>query len=536
MFLRTTSIFPLRHAAALCVAACLALPAAATAQVTAFKQAIAETASRDGELAEFYRSAEYAPLWVGGDEASRARREALLGAVSTAAAHGLPSRDYSPDRVLRLLREAESERDRGRVEVEMSRMFLKYARDLQSGILAPNRVVSHIKREAPRREAVELLRKLADERPNALFRSLAPTSPEYRRLVRERLTLEEQRRMGGWGPRVPGGRLEQGDSGERVVALRNRLIAMDYLRRSPTAQYDARMAEAVQAFQRDHGLKVDGIAGESTLAEINRPIDDRIGQILVAMERERWLNSPDRGKRHVLVNLTDFKARIVDEGEVTFETKSIIGKDVPDRETPEFSDTMDHMVVNPSWYVPRSIVVNEYLPQLRRNPYALSHMKIVDRNGRSANRNRGFAQYNKSNFPFSMRQPPGPKNALGQVKFMFPNRYNIYLHDTPAQSLFTRDRRAFSHGCIRLDDPYEFAYALLERQESDPQGYFQNILNTRSERRVNLDQPVPVHLIYRTAFSKTTGGMEYRNDIYGRDAKILAALRSAGVAVDGKAS
>ena len=249
------------------------------------------------------------------------------------------------------------------------------------------------------------------------------------------------------------------------------------------------------------------------------------------MERERWLNRP-RGNRHIWVNLTDFTARIVDNDRVTFETRSVVGATPRDRQTPEFSDLMEFMVINPSWYVPRSIAVNEYLPMLQRNPGAVSHIEITDSNGRVVNRSAAnFAQYTASTFPFSMREPPSAGNALGQVKFMFPNPYNIYLHDTPAQSLFARQVRAFSHGCVRLNDPFDFAYTLLARQTADPEAFFQARLRTGAETRVDLDDPVPVHIVYRTAFTTVTGELNFRPDIYDRDARIWDALAAQGVAV-----
>ena len=190
------------------------------------------------------------------------------------------------------------------------------------------------------------------------------------------------------------------------------------------------------------------------------------------------------------------------------------------------------MVINPSWYVPRSIIVKEYLPALQRNRNAVSHIEITDSRGRVVNRGSvNFSQFTARTFPFAMRQPPSRGNALGQVKFMFPNRYNIYLHDTPAQSLFQREVRAFSHGCIRLDDPFDFAYALLAVQTADPEGFFQGHLRSGRETRVDLEQPVPVHLVYRTAFVQADGTVNYRRDIYGRDRAIWAALSRAGVAV-----
>ena len=195
---------------------------------------------------------------------------------------------------------------------------------------------------------------------------------------------------------------------------------------------------------------------------------------------------------------------------------------------------MEFMVVNPSWYVPRSIVTKEYLPALKRNRNAVSHIEITDSRGRKVNRGAvNFSQYTSRNFPYSMRQPPSNRNALGLVKFMFPNKYNIYLHDTPSKNLFARDVRAFSHGCVRLAGPFDFAYALLAAQTDDPEGEFKAVLRTGREQRINLIEPVPVHIIYRTAVTNARGHTEYRADVYGRDARIWDALSKAGVALRG---
>ena len=210
----------------------------------------------------------------------------------------------------------------------------------------------------------------------------------------------------------------------------------------------------------------------------------------------------------------------------------MIGARDTKRQSPEFSDQMEFMVVNPSWFVPRSIAIGEYLPELQQDPYAVDYLVITDRSGRRIDRaSVDFSRYTAQSFPYAMRQPPSRSNALGLVKFMFPNKHNIYLHDTPAKKLFARETRAYSHGCIRLADPFEFAYALLAPQTSDPKGLFQSTLANGKETQINLKTPVPVHIIYRTAIADPKGHMQYRRDVYGRDALIWSALSQAGVAL-----
>jgi murein L,D-transpeptidase YcbB/YkuD len=234
--------------------------------------------------------------------------------------------------------------------------------------------------------------------------------------------------------------------------------------------------------------------------------------------------------------MTDFTAKIVDHGRVTFSTRSVIGALDKDRQTPEFSDEMEYMAINPSWNVPRSITTREYLPMMKRNAGAAGHLKIIDSRGQVVPRSAiNFAKYTERSFPYSMRQPPSDSNALGLVKFMFPNQYNIYLHDTPSKSLFAREVRAFSHGCIRLGDPFDFAYALLAAQSDDPVGMFKSVLATGVETNLRLDVPLPVHLVYFTAYPSAKGRMEYRRDVYDRDAAIFRALQEAGVVLEARA-
>jgi murein L,D-transpeptidase YcbB/YkuD len=502
-----------------------------TARDSTFRQAVAEAAGSDRALAEFYRETGYAPVWTGDGDAHRARRAALLRALGDAGLHGLPEGRYDRAALVARMADIRSVQEMGDVEVALSRAYLAYARDVQSGVLVPGRVVGDIKREVPRRETSDLLTEIVQGDPRDVLRALPPQTNEYRRLMKARLHLQEVIAAGGWGPAVPGDTLEPGDTGAAVIALRDRLVAQGYLGRSSTATFDGRIQAALQAFQVDHGLETDGIAGPSTLAALNVTPEARLASVLVAMERERWLPA-ERGARHILVNLTDFSARIVDDDRISFETKAVIGKNTGDRRSPEFSDEMEHMIVNPTWHVPRSIVARDYLPKMQSNRHAASYLKIYDRRGREVPRSAiNFNAYTGRSFPFSVKQPPSNSNALGLVKFMFPNKYNIYLHDTPQKHLFDREKRDFSSGCIRLAQPFEFAYALLDAQEEDPKARFHSALDSGRETRITLDTHVPVHLIYRTAITRAGGPVQYRDDVYGRDARIWQALQDAGVSL-----
>ncbi|MGR3804769.1 L,D-transpeptidase family protein [Marinibacterium profundimaris] len=505
-------------------------------QITAFQQVLAAASAEESAVGTFYRTNGYQPIWTGPSEEARERRAALFDALDQAALHGLPVSRYDVPGLRARMASARTMADVARVEAELSETLVEFAANLQFGALTPGRVVPDIRREVPYTDRTLYLSQFAQMTPAAFFRALPPQTSEYRALMKQKLIFEQQMLEGGWGATVNASVLEPGDSGNGVVALRDRLVRMGYLDRSLSRDYDQKMRSAVERFQADHGLTVDGVAGADTMKEINVSMEARLKSVLVAMERERWTNM-DRGDRHIWVNLTDFSAKVIDDGKVTFETRSVIGADRGDRRSPEFSDEMEHMVINPSWYVPRSIVTKEYLPKLKRNPNAVSHIEITDSRGRRVNRNAvNFAAYSARSFPFSMRQPPSRRNALGLVKFMFPNKYNIYLHDTPQKALFDREVRAFSHGCIRLAQPFEFAYTLLARQSDDPKATFHSILDTGRETKVELDQKVPVHIVYRTALADDRGQIEYRRDIYGRDAAIWEALAARGVVLQAQGS
>ncbi|KAA2317473.1 murein L,D-transpeptidase [Pseudooceanicola sediminis] len=502
----------------------------ATAQVTLQAQAIAESASGSDEIAAYYRARDFAPIWTEAGEAAAARRSALLTAIDFAPLHGLPASRYDVDALLAQMGAARTAHDRGVLDVALTRIYLRLARDLQTGMLTPAKVVPEIIREVPLRDASQYLDGILSADPVAFVHTLPPHNGEYVRLMKAKFQMERLMQAGGYGATVPATQtMKPGQSGRAVIALRDRLTAMGYLKGSFTSTYDADIEAAVRAYQSDMSMNVDGVVGPATLGMINTSVEDRLKSVIVAMERERWLNRP-RGDRHVLVNLADFSAKIVDFDRVTFETRAVIGANSTGRRSPEFSDVMEFMIINPTWHVPRSIVVKEYLPQLQQNPYAAAQLNVIDRNGTVVPRGAiDWRQFNARTFPFEMKQPPSNSNALGLVKFMFPNANNIYLHDTPSKSLFARDSRAFSHGCIRLQDPFDFAYALLAPQMSDPKSFFQAKLASGRETQVNLETPIQVHLIYRTAVTTAKGGVSFRDDVYGRDRAIWDALAAEGV-------
>lgn len=510
----------------------LTLTSAVPAQTlpSPFVQVLAAEASSNDAVAAFYRQRNYEPIWTTAESA--ARRSALFTTLARASDHALPTGRYNVAKLEGLLTSAVTEGDRARVEMALTRAFLDYASDVKTGVLDPKKIDATIVREIVHPDPAVLLSSIAQGDPARVMRDLAPRAPQYAQLMRAKIALEAQIAKGGWGQPVSAKALGPGDSGPAVVALRDRLVAMGYMPLSATLSYDKTIQAAVQRFQVDHGLIADGKAFEGTIQELNIPPSKRLQSIVVAMERMRWLGDAPLGDRHVWVNQPDFTAKIIDHGKVTFETRAVIGKNVPDQHTPEFSDVMEYMVVNPSWGVPRSIIVKEYLPLLQRNPNAVSHLQVIDGSGRVVPRGAvNFAAYSARSFPFGLRQPPSDGNALGKVKFMFPNPYNIYLHDTPAKSLFSHEVRAYSHGCIRLAEPFDFAYALLAAQEGDPKAVFEGHLRTGNETTVRLEQPVPVHLVYFTAFPGPRGQMTYRRDVYGRDAQLFQALEAAGVAL-----
>ena len=497
----------------------------------AFKLGLLEEVAGEKEVEGFYQNRNFKPVWIGQGTAATERRTALFTALEQADLHALPMRRYRADLGL-FKKRSQDGRQLGILEGQLTMAFLRYAKDVHAGLLKPSKVDELIFRKLPRINQGELLQRVVSEPAKAVLNSLPPQSDAYKNLMKARQKLLKARLDAPWGPVLLDERLSKGAEGDQVVQLRNRLISQGYLKQTASARFDGDLRLALQRFQKDHGLSPDGIAGSNTIAELNVPLSQRLQSIEVAMERERWINHPKQN-RQIVVNLTDYTVKLIENGAVKFQTRSVVGADIDDQRSPEFSDVMEYMVINPTWNVPKSITLNEYLPELQEDPSAHSYLTLYDPDGQVVDRDFvDFLAYDQDSFPFDLKQLPSQTNALGLVKFMLPNPHNIYLHDTPSKALFAKETRAFSHGCIRLHQPFDFAFELLSDQSYDPVGDFYRLLDAGKEASIILKNPVPVHIIYRTAVTEYDGRIGFRRDIYGRDARIFEALRMAGLALE----
>lgn len=491
---------------------------------------LAEAVAGTPELAAFYGENGLQPIFQGPQSAIR--RIALIDAIGTAAQHGLPPARYGANQ---LAARHDSGADQPEDELLFARAFMRWTREVSGGLLDPRKADPNSQRVVLRTSADRLLHRFQSAPdPAAMLAGLPPQDPRYKVLqaaLRDGAALIAPADLA----KVDAGVWRLADDAPAVAHLRARLAAVGFASKPPQGReslFDDGLRIALQDYQARIGLEADGIAGPQTIAAINRSEMSARRDIILSLERMRWLAGHDLGARHVWVNLPQFSAEIRENGEKQFETRVVVGKEGDSYRTPEFSDEIEYMVVNPRWNVPRSITVREYLPRLQANRHAVSHLDVVDGNGNVVPRDRiDFGRYTAKTFPYRMRQKPGDDNALGLVKFMFPNPWNIYLHDTPTKHLFNQSSRAYSHGCIRIGKPFELAYQLLRDTVPDPQGHFRRALDGKRETWLHLGKFVPVHLVYFTAFPDDSGQIRHYRDIYRRDPIILAAFERAALEI-----
>jgi murein L,D-transpeptidase YcbB/YkuD len=477
-------------------------------------------------LPQFYARRRFRPAW-----SDPADVDALLGAVRESVDHGLDPADYH-EAALAALRPLEGA-DAGHaaaLDLLLTDAVLRLAYHFQYGKVDPSTLDAdwNFVRELPDADYVMALEAaLSAHRIRPALDELAPRGWLYEALRRELGRMRAAAASGGW-PRVPdGASLRPGASDPRVAALRARLAAGDEL--EPEADpsspvYDEALAEAVRRFQRRHGLADDGVVGARTLAALNVGPEARIDQLRVNLERARWVLH-DLPARFVLVNVASFEAFYFADRELPWRARAQVGRDA--RRTPIFRADMKYLVLNPTWTVPQGIVEKDILSAGADAASVVERkgLRVLDRAGREvAPASVAWGRYTARNLPYTLRQDPGPSNALGRVKFMFPNPHLVYLHDTPSKELFERSERAFSSGCIRIERPLELAELLLDDPVNWSRERIDAVVASGETTTVWLDRPLPVLLLYWTALPTLQGPVRFFRDLYGRDPEVLAGL------------
>ena len=479
-------------------------------------------------ILEHYRSAGFRPLWQASGKPS-ARADSLLKTLAAAGDEGLEPQNYLPS----ILPDFDAAIPAGdvsamaRLDIGLTAMALRYAHDVSGGQFDPRRLSLYndiTPAWVPAKQALKVL--AYSPYPAEYLASLQPRLPTYAAFKTE---LAERRKSGipvAPEPIATGDVVRLGQSDGRLPEVRARLadrgFTSDVADGGDATVLDDSLSDQLRAFQKSAGVKATGLLGNKTIAALNR-VDkvDEVPRLLNNMERLRWLPK-SLGARHVFVNQAAFEVRVMDRGEQVWRSNVIVGK--PLTQTAVFDDEIETVVFNPSWGVPPSIIANEYLPKLRNDPGYLDRIgfKVTDARGRVVSSDSVDWWSYGSKVPYGIQQPPGHKNALGELKFLFPNAHNIYMHDTPNRELFDNEVRAFSHGCVRVQNPREFAEVLLgwDREKVD-----QNT-DSRQSQSVKLPAKVPVHITYFTAWPDENGKVQYFNDIYGRD-KAMENARSA---------
>lgn len=468
-----------------------------------------------------YGERHFEPIWLSetgnGKITFSPAASKIITLFKNAAAEGLDPSDYLTP-AIDAARLSGDGIELATLETAFSAATMRYADHLHNGRIDPQSisVLLDIKRKQIN-EAVLLERLAKSSDPAAILMELEPQHREFQAL-KAALAGFEQTNAARPTPIGDGPVLRPGNSDARLPAIRDRLK----LAASTSTLYDELTVDAVRAFQEGQGLEVDGIIGPATVAALNGGAATRREDIIANMERWRWMPS-ELGDFTVFVNIPEFRLSILRNGQEEYTTRVVVG--TTKNQTPIFSDSIRHVVVNPYWNVPSSIIRGEIAPAVLRNPgYTDSHNMDLLYNGSPVSPWQvDWSQVSASNFPFRVRQRPGAGNALGQIKFLFPNKHDVYLHDTPSKSLFARSYRAFSHGCVRVQNPMEFADALMANEPNISRASLESMFGP-SERWVNPQTQIPVHLAYFTLRVGEDGTIRAFGDVYGHHEKLIAAM------------
>ncbi len=488
----------------------------------------------------FYQMRKYEPAWTR-DGYPLPVAEALARAIKAADAEGLQPKDYHLERIESSLSDirqvlARNERpETGKIielEFLLSDAYLVYAAHLLNGRVNPETLHADEWTIYPSRFnlARHLSTALDGGNIEESLKGLLPAQQGYGRLKTALIVYRGFAERGGW-PVIPGdGRLEKGMKSDRVPVLRSRLKVTGEMPATVDAVsdiFDEAVEEAVKRFQLRHGLFDDGIVGTRTLRALNVPVEKRIRQIELNLERWRWLPQ-NMGNPYIMVNIAGYGLEVVENESPVLTMKIIVGTAF--QKTPVFSGKMTYIEMNPYWNVPHSIATEETLEKIQKNPefFAKENMKVftAGKNGEAVNpATIDWSALSENNFPYRLRQEPGPRNPLGRIKFMFPNKHSVYLHDTSDPQLFRKERREFSHGCIRIEKPMDMAEFVMRGSKEWPIEKIKAVLKTKETTVAYLPKLIPVHILYFTAWGNGDGTTHFLEDIYRRDERLEKALQ-----------
>jgi murein L,D-transpeptidase YcbB/YkuD len=484
---------------------------------------------------QFYQKRDGTAAWIDGRK-PRPQMDELIQTLQRADREGLDPALYNAPIISQRRVEAGrgffsmkgfDESEAANLEVWLTYLYLQYASDLTNGVAdlshADPRWQIHDKKGDP---LARLELALEQNQVGRSLDGLTPRHPQYTGLRDALAQYKDIEHRGGW-PTVPARlKLKPGQPSTAVPLLARRLAVTGDYTGTPGDQdttYGPELQEAVKRFQRRHGLEPNGAVSGATVAQLNVPVAQRIQQLALNLERWRWLPA-DLGGRHILVNIPEYRLEVWDHDKVPLSMRVVVGK--KDTPTPIFNDDMTHVVFAPYWNVPTTIAKNETLPHALRDPAFLqrTNMEVLDKSGNPVDP----ASIDMASVgAYRFRQRPGSSNSLGLVKFMFPNQFNVYLHDTPAESLFARATRSFSHGCVRLEQPDKLAQYVLGDQPAWTTERIDEAMHSGQEKTVKLARPLPVYLGYWTARISADGSLQFRNDLYGIDARQSAMLERA---------
>jgi murein L,D-transpeptidase YcbB/YkuD len=473
----------------------------------------------------FYIRRGFEPAWN-----DSVRAQALIAIVRDSVDDGLTPDDYHFTSLVRMANElgqsSATNLLRAQFDILMTEAAIRLGYHFAFGKVDPVTFDAgwNLERRVPGFDpAAEIEEMLSSPDLVARIREQRPTQSLYTALRQELVRYNAIARRGGWKAIPAGVALKLGVADPRVPALRARLAVTGELPESVAAGgstiYDVDLVAAVREFQRRMGLMADGIVGAGTLEQLNVPIEQRIRTLRVNLDRGRVLLF-DLPSRFVVVNIASQLMYFVRDGQFEWNSRVQVGKAY--RQTPEYRSEINYLVFNPTWTVPPGIIKGDILPAAKRDPQSIARkgLRVFDSGGREVSPSAvDWSRFSSGNIPYTLRQDPGPTNALGRVKFMFPNPHAVYLHDTPSQSLFDKDARLTSSGCVRVAQPFELAEILLNDPVKWSRANIDAAVDTGKLQNVTLTRPVPVLMVYWTAWVDSSGALQFRPDAYGRDAK-----------------